>query len=138
MAEVITEKYGVEVKLLSRRAFDPADIPANTEIIHDSLLEVIGEGETQAVKLKSGKAFGVCAVLFMDNYKSNIDFLKNTEVQVRDDFILVNGWMCTNNEDIFACGSVVKKDSIVISMMLVDNIINKLGETSVRGISAVS
>ena len=137
MAEAISEKYGVEIKLLSRVAFDPSQIPQNTEVIHDSVQEIIGEGETQALKLASGKAFSACAVLFMDNYKSNIDFLKNTDVQVKDDFVLVNGWMCTNNEGIFACGSVVRKDSVVISMMLVDHIINKLGEENVRRISAI-
>ncbi len=128
MAEVVSEKYGVEVKLLSRVTFDPSSIPENTEVVYDSVQEIIGEGETQAVKLASGKAFSACAVLFMDNYKSNIDFLKNTDVQIKDDFILVNGWMRTNHDNIFACGSVVRKDSVVISMMLVDHIIDKVGE----------
>jgi NAD(P)H-nitrite reductase large subunit len=132
MAEAVSEKYGVEIKLLSRAAFDPADIPKDTEVIHDSLQEIVGEGQTQAVKLKSGKALGVCAVLFMDNYKSNIDFLKGADIQTKDDFVLVDGWMRTNQGNIFACGSVVRKDSVVISMMLVDHIIAKLGEVSVR------
>ena len=128
MAEVVSEKYGVEIKLLSRVAFDHSGIPRNTEVVYDSVQEIIGEGETQAVKLVSGKVFSACAVLFMDNYKSNIDFLKNTDVQVKDDFILVNGWMRTNHDNIFACGSVVEKDSVVISMMLVNHIIDKVGE----------
>ena len=137
MAEAVSEKYGVEVKLLSRATFDPSSIPQNTEIINDSITEIIGEGETQAIKLLSGKALGVCAVLFMDDYKSNIEFLKDTGIQTKDDFILVDGWMRTNQDNIFACGSVVRKDSVVISMMLVDHIISKLGEVSARDASAV-
>ena len=138
VAEAVSARYGVEVKLLSCSAFDPSAIPENTEIINDSITEIIGEGETQAIKLKSGKALGVCAVLFMDNYKSNIEFLKGTGVEIKDDFILVDGWMRTNQENIFACGSVVRKDSVVISMMLVDQIISKLSETDVKeDVSAV-
>ncbi|MCX5706897.1 MAG: FAD-dependent oxidoreductase [Candidatus Omnitrophica bacterium] len=132
-AEAVSEKYGVEVKLLSRSVFDPQLIPRNLEVIHGSVQEIIGEGQTQAVKLKDGKAIGVCAVLFMDDYKSNIDFLKNTELQVRNDFIVVDGWMRTTNPDIFACGSVTGKDSIVVNLMLVDNLIKQMkGETCQR------
>jgi NAD(P)H-nitrite reductase large subunit len=138
VAEAVSVRYGVEVKLLSSAAFDPSVIPANTEIINDSIAEIIGEGETQAIKLKSGKALGVCAVIFMDNYKSNIEFLKGAEIEVKDDFILVDGWMRTNQKDVFACGSVVRKDSVVISMMLVDHIISKLSETDAKeDVSAV-
>lgn len=132
VAEAVSGKYGVEVKLLSCAAFDPSAIPQNTEIINDSITEIIGEGEIQAIKLKSGKALGVCAVLFMDNYKSNIEFLKGTDIRTKDDFILVDGWMRTNQDNIFACGSVVRKDSVVISMMLVDHIISKLAEAGAR------
>jgi NAD(P)H-nitrite reductase large subunit len=137
MAEAVALKYGVEVKLLSRIAFDPADMPQNIEIIHDSVAQIIGEGETQAVKLKSGKALGVCAVLFMDDYRSNIDFLKGTDIAVKDDFIQVDGWMRTCRENIFACGSVVRKDSVVISMMLVDHIIERIKEANVSDNSTV-
>ncbi len=137
VAEAISERYGVEIKVLSRAAFDPSGIPAKTEIIHDSLAEVIGEGEVQAVKLKSGKVFGACSVLFMDDYRSSIDFLKNTDIRVKDDFIVVDGWMSTNYDNIFACGSVVRKDSIVISMMLVDNIIGRLEKKDARSAGAI-
>jgi len=126
VAEAISEKYNVGVKLLSRVGFDPASVPKNVEIIHETLQEVIGEGEVQAIKLASGKAIGVCAVLFMDDYKSNIDFLKNTNIAVKDDYIVIDGWMHTNVDNIFACGSLVRKDSVVISIMLVDNIINEM------------
>ncbi len=130
VSEVISEKYRVEVKLISRKTFDPGLIPKNVEIIHDSVKEIIGEGQAQAVKLASGKAISISAVLFMDDYKSNIDFLKNTDVRVKDDFVVIDAWMQTTVKDIFACGNVVAKDSVVISMMLVDNIIHEMkGET---------
>lgn len=132
VAEAVSEKYKVEVKLISRVGFDPASIPKDVEIIHDPLQEIIGEGEVQAVKLSSGKAIGVSAVLFMDDYKSNIDFLKNTQIQIKDDLVVIDGWMRTNVENIFACGSVVQKNSVVISMMLVDNIINDIKGSACR------
>jgi len=134
-AEAISEKYGVEVKVLTRASFDPSDIPPKVEVIHDSLQEVIGEGEVQAVKLRNGKALATCAVLFMDDYKSNIEFLKDTDISIKDDFVVVNGWMATNHDNIFACGSVVRKDSIVISLMLADSIITRLEKENAPGVS---
>jgi len=130
ITEAISDKYGIEVKLLTHRSFDPGLIPKNVQIIHDSIQEIIGEGQVQAVKLAGGKVVSTCAVLFMDNYKSNIDFLKNSDVQVKDDFVVIDGFMRTTAKDIFACGSIVHKDSVVISIMLVDNIIRQMkGET---------
>jgi len=126
ITEAVSEKYGVEVKLLSRRAFDPGSVAKNVEIIHDSVREIIGEGQAQAVKLASGKAIAVSAVLFMNDYKSNLDFLKNTEVRIKEDRVVIDGWLQTTVKDIFACGSVAGKDSVVISMMLVDNIISQM------------
>ncbi|MBM3243503.1 MAG: hypothetical protein FJZ12_01535 [Candidatus Omnitrophica bacterium] len=137
VAEAISERFAVEVKLLSHCAFAPSDVPAGVEIIHDHILEIIGEGEVQAVKLKSGKALGVCAVLFMDDYKSNIEFIKDTDILVKDDFIMVDGWMATNHDNIFACGSVVRKDSVIISMLLADSIISKLVNSGIRCTGAI-
>lgn len=130
IAEAVTEKYKVEVKLLSHKAFDPGSIPKNVEVSNDSIQEIIGEGEAQAVKLASGKAIAVSAVLFMDNYKSNIEFLKNAEVAVKNDLVVFDNCMQTTVKDIFACGSITGKDSVVLSMMLADNIIRQMkGET---------
>jgi len=125
IAEAITEKYKVEVKLLSRRAFDPGLVPKNVEVINDSIQEIIGEGEAQAVKLGNGKAIAISAVLFMDNYKSNIEFLKNTQVAVKDGLVVIDGCMQTTVKNIFACGSITGKDSVVVSMMLADNIVRQ-------------
>lgn len=131
IAESISEKYKVEVKLLSSKVFDPGLIPKSVEVIDDSIQEIIGEGEAQAVKLASGKAIAVSAAIFMGNYKSNLEFLKNTEVAVKDDLVVVDSSMQATVENIFACGSVVRRNSVVISIMLVDNIIRKMrGETA--------
>ena len=130
VSEAIVEKYKVEVKLLTPKAFAPGSIPKNVEVIHDPLQEIIGEGEAQAVKLKSGKAISVSAVLFMDDYRPNADFLKNTDVAVKDGLVAIDGWMQTAVKDVFACGSIIGKDSVVIGMILVDNIIRQMkGET---------
>jgi len=126
IAEAIAEKYGVEVKFLTRKVFDPSLTPKYVEIINDAAAEVIGEGQIQAVKLASGKVISACVVLFIDDYKSNIDFLKNTDVRVENDIIVVDGFLRTTVKDIFACGSVVAKDNVTISMMLVDHIISQM------------
>jgi len=133
IAEAVSEKHKVEVKFLSQKAFDPGLIPNNVEVINDSIQEIIGEGQAQAVKLASGKAIAVSAVIFMGNYKSNIEFLKNTEVAVKDDFVIVDGCMQATVKDIFACGSIVHRNSVAISVMLADHIIQQMkGDTCQR------
>jgi len=134
IAESINEKYKVGVKLLSKKVFDPGLIPKDVEVIDDSVAEIIGEGEAQAVKLASGKAIAISAVIFMGNYKSNLEFLKNTEVAVKDDLVVVNSFMQATVENIFACGSVVRRNSVVISIMLVDNIIRQIKGEAALGL----
>lgn len=126
ISEAVSQRYKVEVKLLANRAFDPGSIPKNVEVINDSIQEIIGEAGAQAVKLASGKAVAISAVLFMNNYKSNIGFLKDTEVAVKDDFVVVDNCMRTAAKDIFACGGITGKKSIVLSMILADCIISKM------------
>jgi NAD(P)H-nitrite reductase large subunit len=132
VAEAVTQRYNVEVKLISTKGFDPASVPQNVEVINDSLAEVIGEGEVQAIKLSSGKAIGVSAVLYIDGYKSNVDFLKNTDIQVKDDLIVIDSCMRTSVENIFACGSVVGRDSVAVSAMVVDNVLSDMKVAACR------
>lgn len=87
IARVISDKYKVEV-------------------INGEPSEIIGEGQVQAVRLKEGKVIGVSVVVFATGFKSNIDFLKDTPVNIENDFIVVDERMRTNIENIFACGAV--------------------------------
>ena len=104
IAKVISDKYKVGV-------------------INGEPLEIIGEGQVQAVRLKEGKVIGVSAVIFINGFKSNIDFLKDTAINVQNDFIVVDERMRTNIENIFACGAVcgqvnwdeVARDSAIIA-----------------------
>ncbi len=105
-AAAISLKNKVEVKLISRNIFDKSLLPAGIEVINSPVQEIIGEGEVQAVKLKDGKAIGISAVVFMEELKSSIDFLKNTGIAIDKDSILVDDRMRTNIEGVFACGSV--------------------------------
>ena len=105
-AIAISKKFGVEVKLIteeSAQGFLPCD---GIEIIQAKPTEVIGESQVQAVKLSTGKAIGVCAVVCMDNYKSNIEFFKGLSVEAQDGRIVVDPAMRTALKDVYACGSV--------------------------------
>ncbi|MBU1726038.1 MAG: FAD-dependent oxidoreductase [Candidatus Omnitrophica bacterium] len=122
IAKVVSEKNQVEVKLISRNSFDPSFLPAHIEAINSSITEIIGEGEAQAIKLKEGKAIGVCAVLFVDYYRSNIDFLKNANIDVKDDLVVIDEEMSTNVSNIFALGSVTGRQNIDDVLLLALNL----------------
>lgn len=69
--------------------------------------EIIGEGaELKALKLSNGKAIGTSLVLFTGNYAPCAEFLKDSEIKMLNGYICVDNTLCTNIENIFACGSV--------------------------------
>jgi len=111
IAKIISDKYKVEV-------------------INGEPSEIIGEGEVQAVRLKEGKVIGASAVIFSTGFKSNIDFLKDTPVNIENDFIVVDEQMRTNVENIFACGAVcgnVNWDNVIRdSAIIAENIVRKV------------
>jgi NAD(P)H-nitrite reductase large subunit len=76
---------------------------------NSQITEIIGESETQAVKLSAGKIIGAGAVLFMSTLKGNTDFLKNADIEMADGHILVDERMRTSQESVFASGSVCRQ-----------------------------
>jgi len=108
LAKALADKYKVEVRLLSRNAFDPALLIPQIEVVNSAIQEIIGEGEVQAVKLQDGKAIGVCAVIFLETLKGSIEFLKNINVELIDGCIAVDEAGRTGAESIFACGAVAR------------------------------
>lgn len=65
LAKQIHEKYKVGVKVVSQEKFS-GQLPENIEQIEGRISEIVGEGRAEAVKFESGKAVGVCLVLFAD------------------------------------------------------------------------
>ena len=109
------------------------------EVVNGEPTEIIGEGEVQAVKLNTGKTIGVSMVIFTGGFKSNIDFLKDTPVNLAQDFIMVDEFLRTNIENIFACGAVCGRlnwdDAVRDSTIIADNITQKLKEQSCQPMS---
>ncbi len=65
LAKLLHEKYKVAVKLLSSDKIT-AELPEGIQVIDSAIKEIVGEGRAEAVKLKEGKAIGVCLVIFVD------------------------------------------------------------------------
>lgn len=141
IARAIVLKFKVEVKLISRVRIDASLLPQEIEVINAPLVQIIGESQAQAIKLEDGKAIGVSAVVFADDFRSNIDFLKNTGIEIDKDAVLVDETMRTSQERVFACGIAARRrgsaqgvkvweDAISDSLCLADNIIKQMkGET---------
>ncbi|MCX7662099.1 MAG: NAD(P)/FAD-dependent oxidoreductase [Candidatus Omnitrophica bacterium] len=128
MAKAVAERFNTEVKLVGSTYFNKEINTPNIEVINSSLVQIIGEGEVQAVKLKEGKVIAVSAVLFMDNYRSDIEFLKGTEIYLQDDYILVDEFMQTNIRDIFAIGSITNRTNPEAISILTDSLIHRIKE----------
>lgn len=105
MAGSIASRYGVEVKLMAPSGAAAASLPAHVEIVCEPVVEIIGEGCVQAVKLSNGKVIAVGTVVNMVEEPS-LDFLRNTLVRVSGKGIEVDAGLRTSVERIFACGTV--------------------------------
>ncbi len=66
LAKFINEKYGVGVKVSGTQAAAEVKLPEQVQAVESSVQEIVGEGRAEAVKLKDGKAIGVCLVVFVD------------------------------------------------------------------------
>lgn len=75
--------------------------------------ELIGEGQLQALKLSNGKVIGTSLVLFVGNYIASTDFLTETDIATLNGYIVTDESMRTNLANVFACGSVAKKEGPV-------------------------
>lgn len=76
------------------------------EVIHSEITEIIGDGETQAIRIKTGKIIGACAVIFMDRTRGNSAFLKTSNIELYHDRICVDDSFRTNLACVYAAGSV--------------------------------
>jgi NAD(P)H-nitrite reductase large subunit len=163
-AQILTEKQKKEVKLISAELVaevlvaEPAKVSAtqsleplvspevkayasalgHIERIQSCVVEIIGESAVQAVKLNEGKIIGASAVVYMDALKSNIDFLKNADISIKDDLIEVDEGMRTRLSDVFACGAVCLRqnaapreklweDVVEEARVVVENLMQSLG-----------
>lgn len=113
LAEIFLNK-DKEVKIIEKNR--PEVLPASEKlewIDNLELAEIIGDGaELKAIKLSSGKAIGVDLVIFVGNLVPSTEFLKETELQTENGYILVNEIFQTNFENIFSCGSVCKRQGM--------------------------
>jgi NAD(P)H-nitrite reductase large subunit len=111
ICEVISRK-DKDIKIISRPrpvSFIPAE--KKEWIDNSELTEFIGEGaELKAFKLNNGKAISASLVLFAADLSPASEFLKETEIKTIQGYIIVDEAMRTNFENIFACGSVCRKE----------------------------
>jgi NAD(P)H-nitrite reductase large subunit len=105
--EAVTAK-GIEVKLITTQPQE--NFPEMVEAIDSEVVEIIGDSGVQAVKLKEGKILGVSWVGVTLPMKPCADFLKDTEVEIIDSAIAVDENLRTSIPDIFACGSVCRRE----------------------------
>ncbi len=123
-----------EVRLISPGTLSALSAPEGVEAVNSQVTEIIGESEVLGIRLKEGKIIGTSAVCFIEDTKSNIEFLKGSGIEVKGDFVSVDGCMRTNLGNVFAAGAVcLSKDSagrmkswneaINESLLLVDNLV---------------
>jgi len=109
--KVITEREQILSAILERKEADALAerfTRSGIDIIYNrTITEIFGNGDVKAIKLDSGKVLG-CDILIVDNnLKPNTKFLEDSEIKVGKG-ILVDEFLRTNIENIFAAGDVIK------------------------------
>lgn len=111
-----------EVKVISR---DAGGGDTSVEILSTDVVELIGEGGIQAVRLAEGKIIGTRLPVFMpEPKKANTGFLKDVEL---DPFgrIIVDEAMCTSVPAVYASGAVCARRDSVQDNKSWDDVINE-------------
>ena len=75
------------------------------------VVELKGDSALKAVKLDNQEEIESELVVFAVGMKANVDFLKDTDLKIAADGILVNEKMETNIEDVYAAGDCVQFES---------------------------
>lgn len=81
--------------------------------------EIIGNGDVKAIKLEGGKVIGCHVVVVGKGVQPNIDLVKDTEIETGKG-IIVDEFMCTNIENIFAAGDVCETYDPVLDKRVVN------------------
>lgn len=102
-----------EVKIIARGKPEVFSAHENQEWLEGlEVTEIIGEGaELRAIKLNNGKAIGVSLVIYAGAHLAASEFLKDSDIRTDRGSIMADDQMRTNLENIFACGSVSKRDN---------------------------
>jgi NADPH-dependent 2,4-dienoyl-CoA reductase/sulfur reductase-like enzyme len=112
-----------EVKLIAN-ALTVQATPVET--LATDVVELIGEGGIQAIRLREGKIIGTSLPVFMPEPKqANIDFLKEAAVDIVEGFIAVDQTMRTSSGAIYACGSVCTGKDLHAADKSWDDVINE-------------
>lgn len=80
-------------------------------ILNDEVVDIISENdEFRGIALKSGKELLVSCVFIYIGFLPNTNFLKSTNINLDNGYIVVNKNYETNISGVYACGDVIKKD----------------------------
>ncbi len=130
---------GKDVKIITEEDFDNSLKTEKLDFIKSEVIELIGESGIQAVKLKEGKIIGTEIPVFLpSSQKASLDFLKDTNINTINDFLVVDENMATSIKNVFACGAVcvnkeannIEKswdDIINESKLLANHLVNVIG-----------
>lgn len=76
-------------------------------VLGRSVTEFLGNGAVNSLRIDSGKVFAAETVIVTENIQPNIDFLKDSPLEVEQG-IVVNKCLNTNVDDCFAAGDVAQ------------------------------
>lgn len=134
-------EIGKEVTIIHRRdTFRGDDILVekvknkdNINIIYNATVDSLNEFDNKLESINVKTPDGIIkletkGMFIFIGYEPDASFLRNLEIELEDDYIVVDQNMRTNVEKIYACGDIIKKEVYQIS--------TAVGEGTIAAISA--
>lgn len=134
-------EIGKEVTIIHRRdTFRGDDILVekvknkdNINIIYNATVDSLNEFDNKLESINVKTPDGIIkletkGMFIFIGYEPDASFLRNLEIKLEDDYIVVDQNMRTNVEKIYACGDIIKKEVYQIS--------TAVGEGTIAAISA--
>lgn len=109
------KKKGIEVKLIARQpaadAVQQSLQSSGIELLMPyAISEILGNGDLKAIRLDSAKSkvIGCELLLVCVGYSPNTAIVKETEVKLNNDYIIVDGSLKTSVDNIYAAGDCIQ------------------------------
>jgi len=100
-------------KVGSQKLIDRMNTQGVTFCAREELIEILGNENISEVALRSGKVLPADMLVFAVGVRPNVQLAQNAEIDVCEQGIIVDEYMQTSKEDIYAGGDVIAvKDAI--------------------------
>lgn len=119
-------------KEISKKMQDGLEIEGFKMYLNSQVEEVLGNTRADGIKLNGDRIMETDAIIISAGIRPNLDLVRDTEIKY-DKGIIVDKYLKTNIDNIYAAGDVVEIDKMIIGLWTVSNAEGKIAGANMAG-----